>query len=165
MLSGAPGGSGKSTFGVATISMVSALTRGAALASDSPLCGLGIPGTLRPATAGRGSRAGDQLETSFREPMAVHPGAGLRPLRAGPTVSGRSTDDAGKSLVTQQAGSRRRRAVPLSKRQGEARKCRSRRCDGLLPHPDDDRFPGPHRKGTELRKTNTNRMIIPRQRD
>ena len=62
------------------MSMVSVLTSGAALASDSPLCGLGIPGTLRPATAGRGSRAGDQLETSFREPMAVHPGADLRPL-------------------------------------------------------------------------------------
>ena len=77
------------------MSMVSVLTPCAALARDSPLCGLGIPGTLRPATAGRGSRAGDQLETSFREPMAVHPGAGLRPLRAGPTVSGRSTDDAG----------------------------------------------------------------------
>ena len=83
VLSGAPGGSGKSTFGVATMSMVSVLTPGAALASDSPLCGLGIPGTWRPATAGRGSRAGDQLETSFREPMAVHPGADLA------TASGR----------------------------------------------------------------------------
>jgi len=67
--------------------MVSALTRGAALASDSPLCGLGIPRTLRPADAA--SRAGDQRETSFREPMAVHPGADLRPPRAGPTGIGK----------------------------------------------------------------------------
>jgi len=64
------------------MSMVSVLTPGAALASDSPLCGLGIPRTLRPADAA--SRAGDQRETSFREPMAVHPGADLRPLSGRP---------------------------------------------------------------------------------
>ena len=162
VLSGAPGGSGKSTFGVATKLMVFVLTPGAALASDSPLCGLGIPGTLRPATAGRGSRAGDQLETSFREPMAVHPGADPRPLRASPTGIGKINRRCRKSWSRHQAGCRRRLAVPLSERQGEARKCRSRRSAGLLLHPDDDRFPGPHPKGTDPRKTNinTNQMII-----
>ena len=160
VLSSAPGGSGKSTVGVATMSMVSVLTPGAALAIDSPLCRLGIPGTLRPATAGGGSRAGDQLETSFREPMAVHPSADLRPLRAGPTDIGKINRRCQKSWSRQQAWCRRRLAVPLSERQGEARKCRSRRSAGLLLHSDDDRFPGPHPKGTDPRKTNTNRMVI-----
>jgi hypothetical protein len=54
--------------------------------------------------AGRGSRAGDQLETSFREPIAVHPGADLRPLRAGPTGIRKINRRCRKSWSRQQAG-------------------------------------------------------------
>ena len=77
------------------MSMVSVLSPGAGFAIDLPLCGHEIPGTLRPATAGPGSRAGDQLETSFREPIPFTRAEIWDRFGPAGLVSGRLTDDAG----------------------------------------------------------------------
>lgn len=115
------------------------------------------------------------LETRHTPAAAPAPETSLKHLfgsrwpftgRRSPTASASSTGigkinrRCRKSWSRQQAGCRRRLAPTLSERQGEARKCRSRRSAGLLLHSDDNRFPGPHPKGTDPRKTNTNRMVI-----